>query len=216
MKQQNPNPTGNSIIQALLDLQKRGYGACKLDDLLVQLGNDRKELTKLQAVWDGHAYPDKSLRFTKQAINDGLFQLSAPALMVLTFLGMHADRDGHIQVKQKDLAHYLGYKDRHMKTLFKELLDCGAIKVLIPSKAHKPAVYRVSSLLYNKGAGRFTGEWKPPVQPELLVKADHHRPHTYGEAADTEKEVGYVTISFVKAKEPRDMDDLEAPFKNNL
>lgn len=142
----------------------------------------------------------RKIEFMQVTINDGIFQLSPSALKVLIFLGMHAHKSGFIKVKQKELGNYLGCKSTQIKKLFKELLDCDAIEIAVPAKGHEPATYKVSQKLFNKGYYSTT-EWKPPVQPELLVRDDFvSAPFVYGDAVVDKRGTPYVEVSFVKAK----------------
>lgn len=143
----------------------------------------------------------RKIEFMQMTINDGIFQLSPSALKVLIFLGMHAHKSGFIKVKQKELGNFLGFTDRHIRTLIEELFDCNAIEIAVPAKGHEPATYKVNQKLFNKGFYSTT-EWKPPVQPELLVREDFvSAPFAYGEAVVDKKGTPYVEISFVRAKQ---------------
>lgn len=144
----------SSILQALLDLKDVGYGGVTVDSMIQRLQSDGKLDSALQDKWDSHAYPDKSITFTRMTIADQYMILSDSALRILTLMGLRCHQTGLIQVSMADLATLTGLKTRATQTAVKELLTTGCISVRIPAVRHTPPIYEVNRELFCKGKPR--------------------------------------------------------------
>lgn len=144
----------SSILQALLDLKDVGYGGVTVDSMIQRLQSDGKLDSALQDKWDSHAYPDKSITFTRMTIADQYMTLSDSALRILTLMGLRCHQTGLIQVSMADLATLTGLKTRATQTAVKELLQAGCISVKTPAVRHTPPIYEVNGELFRKGKPR--------------------------------------------------------------
>ena len=150
------NPDNNPILQAALDVIDCGYGSMTFDQFVTRLSSDRKLREEMKAKWNGHSYPEKSLTWTQHTIDQHVFKLSDTAFKVLNLLGMYCHQNGLIQIKKADIMATLNIKKTTLKQALAELIDCGAIRVELPSAQHSAPVYAVNPALINKGARRKT------------------------------------------------------------
>lgn len=151
MRKNDRNPSNNSIVQALLDMADRGYGQYTINDAIVRLNNDPQLLKDMQAKWDAHVYPESALQYAQLGINQQLFTLSDTAYKILSMLGMYCHQSGLIQAKIDDICTAVGAGRSTAKKAIKELCDCGAILIAVPSARHNPPIYRVNPAMVNKG-----------------------------------------------------------------
>ena len=150
----NRNPSNNSILQALLDATDCGLGTLTIDQAITKLSSSSKLRTTLQAKWNAHAYPEKSMDWTQLVKAQQLMTLSDTALKLLAFMGMYAHQSTLLQVSYKDLVTFTGIKDRMLRTAVKELKDSGCIRVEKPSVRHAAPIYAVNPALISKGTRR--------------------------------------------------------------
>lgn len=181
----NKNPDGNAILQALLDLQRLGYGVKSVNELITAITGDAKLRADLQKTWCGHAYPEKSMVFAQLGIDQRLFTLSDAAYKVITLLGMYCHQSGLIQAKLDDICAAVQVGRTSAKAAIADLRKCGALAVAVPSVRHAAPVYSVNPALINKGVRRKTDVTDFAAQltiapddyilnrePELVVQTD--------------------------------------------
>lgn len=181
----NKNPDGNTILQALLDLQRLGYGVKSVNELIDTIGCDSKLRADLQKAWNGHAYPEKAMVYAQLGINQRLFTLSDAAYKVITLLGMYCHQSGLIQAKLDDICTAVRVGRTSAKAAITELRKCGALAVAVPSVRHAAPVYSVNPALINKGVRRMTDvtgfaaqltiapdDYILNREPELVVQTD--------------------------------------------
>ena len=141
-------------MQALLDLADHGMSHYKVEELITKISSDRKLRADLQATWNRHAYPERSMTYAQAAIQQTLYTLTPEAYMVLGLLGMYCHQSGLIQVRYDDIVTATGIKRTTCRASLTELRDCGALTVAVPSKRHAAPIYRVNPALYHKGTRR--------------------------------------------------------------
>lgn len=181
----NKNPDGNAILQALLDLQRLGYGVKSVNELIDTIGCDSKLRADLQKAWNGHAYPEKAMVFAQLGINQHLFTLSDAAYKIIMLLGMYCHQSGLIQAKLDDICTAVQVGRTSAKAAITELRQCGALAVAVPSVRHAAPVYSVNPTLINKGVRRMTDvtgfaaqltiapdDYILNREPELVVQTD--------------------------------------------
>lgn len=154
MAMEHPNPNNNTILQALLDLVSDGMGTLTINDAVMKLQSDHKLQKDLQAQWNKHAYPDKSLVYTQAGIEQASFSLSPTGYMIHGIMGAYASTSGRIQISNKDICRITGLSRNTVRDAINELADCGAIIVEVPQIHHAAPIYRVNPALYHKGAHR--------------------------------------------------------------
>lgn len=150
----NKNPDGNAVLQALLDLQRLGYGVKSVNDLITAITGDAKLRADLQKTWCGHAYPEKSMVFAQLGIDQRLFTLSDAGYKIITLLGMYCHQSGLIQAKLDDICAAVKIGRTSAKAAVAELRACGALDIAVPPIRHAAPVYRINPALINKGVRR--------------------------------------------------------------
>lgn len=148
----NPkNPDNNSIIQALQDVMDYGFGELTIRHLLDKLSNDRKLRNAMQDKWNSHAYPERSLTFSKLAIEPRLNMVSDSALRILITLGSLAAKSGLVRIRKQDLATITRIASKTtMQTALRELVECGMIAIKVPAAGHKPPIYEINPAIMSK------------------------------------------------------------------
>lgn len=154
MAMEHPNPNNNTILQALLDLVSDGMGSLTINDAVMKLQSDHKLQKDLQAQWNKHAYPDKSLVYTQAGIEQASFSLSPTGYMIHGIMGAYASTSGRIQISNGDICKITGLSRNTVRDALNELANCGAIIVEVPSGHHEAPIYWVNPALYHKGAHR--------------------------------------------------------------
>lgn len=145
------NPSSNAVLQALLDAADSGYGTMTINQLIAKLSSDSKLRQDMQAKWDGHAYPDKSMVYAQLGIDQRLFTLSDAGYKLITLLGMYCHQSGRIQAKLDDICAAIKVGRTSAKHAITELRECGAITVDVPASRHAAPIYRVDPALVHKG-----------------------------------------------------------------
>ena len=145
------NPDGNSILQALLDLSDRGMGTMRVSDLITRISTDTRFRNDLQAAWNAHSYPEKSMTYAQLCIDQRLFALSDTAYKIVRLLGIYCHQSGLIQARLADICDAVGIKRTSAKQAIAELRSCGAIDIAVPSSRHDAPIYQVNPALINKG-----------------------------------------------------------------
>lgn len=198
----------SSILQALLDLKDVGYGGVTVDSMIQRLQSDGKLDSALQDKWDSHAYPDKSITFTRMTIADQYMSLSDSALRILTLMGLRCHQTGLIQVSMADLATLTGLKTRATQSAVRELLRTGCISVKIPAVRHTPPIYEVNGELFRKGKPRQSHFDYSACEKGgfLLTRSMEHTAavstiHTKQPSADDEKSIVYARITVATASQ---------------
>ena len=143
-KKSKDNPTSSTILQVLLDLKNRGYGDMTAAEMIDLLNDDKDLLNNLDKQWNNRLYSDKSITWASISILPGLMNLSPEALKVLILLGIYADQTSLIRVTRNVIMQATGIKLTTLKTTLRELEECGAIKIEIPSVGHKAPIYKVN------------------------------------------------------------------------
>ena len=141
-------------MQALLDLKDMGLGTMTIDQAFTKVSNDPRLRNALQAKWNSHAYPERSMEWAQLTKAQQLMTLSDEALKVLTFMGMYAHQSTLLQVAYKDLCCFTGVKRTRLREAIKELVDCGCVRIEQPSVRHAAPIYAVNPSIINKGARR--------------------------------------------------------------
>lgn len=160
---QNDNPRHNSILQALLDLQRAGYGGRSVDDMVSALQHSPKMCTDLQAVWDRHTYPEDALTWTRIYGGDASTQdmtatieqmwavMSPAAAKVFLLLARQCGSSGMIQASMPIIAALTGISPRSVSPAVQELINIGAIVCVSKAKQRIPAIYQVNPVLTRTG-----------------------------------------------------------------
>lgn len=210
------NPNSNSILQALLDLKDcGGYGDMTLDHIVTKISGDRKLQKDLQAKWDAHAYPEKSMVYAQLTITQALMDLSPQACKILLLLGSYASQTGLVQASYPTLEAVAGIKRTMIREAVQELKNHGLIRVRVKPARHDPPIYCVDPGLISKGARRqsrsteyksaLIGDGFPKDKylldtyaPSLVIKCDTVR------SEDPNGEpIRYNTISLIPAAEAK-------------
>lgn len=215
------NPTNNAILQACLDIVDSGYGTMSVNDFVTKISADPKLLKDMQAIWNRHAYPDKSIKWVSITKTDLLMTLSPNAMQVLVFLGMYCHQSTLIQVTYSVLSAITGIKPTKLREAVKELVDSGCIKVAKSSARHDAPIYAVNPVLIKAGArtkkdsgftqGLHVADYILKRTPELIVQET-----TIKADADTDgKRVVYTKVTLerrevIDAKQAS--KDAELPF----
>ena len=134
------NPNNNSILQALIDLSDSGFAAMA-DPIITKISGDRKLQKDLQAKWDAHAYPEKSMVYAQLTITQALMDLSPQACKVLLLLGSYASLTGLVQVSYPTLETVTGIKRTMVREAVQELKDHGLIRIRVKPARHEPPIY---------------------------------------------------------------------------
>lgn len=208
------NPNSNSILQALLDLSDSGF-AKQVDPIIAKISGDRKLQKDLQAKWDAHAYPEKSMVYAQLTITQALMDLSPQACKILLLLGSYASQTGLVQVSYPTLETATSIKRTMVREAIQELKDCGLIRVRVKPVRHEAPIYSVNPGAISKGARRQSRgtEYKSALihsgfpkdkylldtyAPSLVIKCDTVRT----EDPDGEP-IRYNTISLVPAQQAK-------------
>ena len=208
------NPNNNSVLQALLDLSDSGF-AKQVDPIIAKISGDRKLQKDLQAKWDAHAYPDKSMVYAQLTITQALMDLSPQACKVLLLLGSYASQTGLVQASYPTLEAATGIKRTAVGEAVQELRDRGLIRVRVKPARHEAPIYCVDPGVIVKGARRqsrateyksaLIGGGFPKDQylldtyaPPLVIKCDTVK----SEDPDGEP-IRYNTISLIPAAEAK-------------
>lgn len=215
------NPTNNAILQACLDIVDSGYGTMSVNDFVTKISTDPKLLKDMQAVWNRHTYPDKSIKWVSITKTDLLMTLSPNAMQVLVFLGMYCHQSTLIQVTYSVLSAITGIKPTKLREAVKELIGSGCIKVAKSSARHDAPIYAVNPALIKAGArakkdsgftqGLHVADYILKRTPELIVQET-----TIKADADTDgKRVVYTKVTLerrevIDAKQAS--KDAELPF----
>lgn len=151
---ENQNPNGNTILQALLDLQTQGLGMLTIDDAVKTIHDDDNLQKTLQVYWDKHAYPNKALVYAQVGIEQAFYTLSDTAFKVINLLGMYAHPGGYIQAKTADICAVTRMSRNTVRDAINDLLECGAMIIAVPAVHHSAPIYRVNPALLHKGSRR--------------------------------------------------------------
>ena len=210
------NPNNNSILQGLLDLKDcGGYGEMTLDHIITKITGDRKLQSDLQAKWDAHAYPERSMVYAQVTITQAYMDLSPQACKVLLLLGIYASQTSLVQVSYPTLEAATGIKRTMVREAVQELKDHGLIRVRVKPIRHEAPIYCVDPGAISKGARRQSRgtEYKSALfkggfpkdkylldtySPALAIKCDTVR----SEDPDGEP-IRYNTISLIPAAEAK-------------
>lgn len=172
----NKNPGHNSILQALLDLKDGGHGDLTVDTLIQKISTDRKLADNLQAKWDAHHYPERSITFTRMTIADQYMLLSDTALRVLILMGLRSHQSGLIQISRADLCALTGLKETAIKSAIKTLTEHGCIAVKVPAIRHTPPIYEVNKKLFAQGKPTLQNfDYSACKDSFLLTKTVEHK-----------------------------------------
>lgn len=152
------NPSNNAILQAMLDASDTGYGTMTIDQFITKLSSDARLRKAMQAKWNGHSYPEKSMVYTQLTIEQRIFSLSDPAFKLISLLGSYCHQNGLIQVRKQDAMATLKVSESTVKRALSELITCGALRIALPSVQHSAPIYAVNPALLNKGTRRKADE----------------------------------------------------------
>ena len=208
------NPNNNSILQALIDLSDSGFAAMA-DPIITKISGDRKLQKDLQAKWDAHAYPEKSMVYAQLTITQALMDLSPQACKVLLLLGSYASLTGLVQVSYPTLETVTGIKRTMVREAVQELKDHGLIRIRVKPARHEPPIYCIDPGVIVKGSRRQSRatEYKSALigggfpkdkylldvfSPSLVIKCDTVR----SEDPDGEP-IRYNSLSLIPAAEAK-------------
>lgn len=204
----NDNKNNNSILQALLDLKSGGHGDLTVDTLIQKISTDKKLADNLQAKWDAHHYPERSITFARMTIADEYMLLPDTALRVLILIGLRSHQSGLIQISRADLCALTGLKETAIKSAIKTLTECACIAVKVPAIRHTPPIYEINSKIFAKGKQTLQNfDYSQCKDGFLLTRTVEYKAavatvHTKMLQPDnTEKTIVYNRITVAKEKE---------------
>lgn len=154
----NPNPDSNTVLQALLDAQAAGLGTMTINAAIAQLQSNRKLAADLQARWNGHAYPNKSMRWTRFTVSEVWQALSPEACKVGLLLGMYAGQSTLVQCSLPNVVKLTGMSRTAANMALRELRNAGIIAKRREQRQREAPVYAVNPAICKKGLMSQQGE----------------------------------------------------------
>lgn len=154
----NPNPDSNTVLQALLDAQAAGLGTLTINSAIARLQADKKLRADLQARWNGHAYPNKAITWTRLTVSEVWQALSPEACKVGLLLGMYAGQNTLVQCSLPNVVKLTGLNRTAANMALRELRSAGVIAKFRQERQRVAPIYAVNPAVCKKGLVTQQGE----------------------------------------------------------
>ena len=150
----NPrNPNNSAVVQMLLDMEKESNvmppeTAQALKQLTIYVQSRPAIAKKVDARFDAHRYPDKTISWNKASTFDKtakIYKMSSDAITLLDFLRSLDITPGNlIAIKRDDIMRTLEFSKHRYLNAMRELKDNDCIRVAVKQKAQAPPVYMIN------------------------------------------------------------------------
>lgn len=204
----NPNPDHNAILQALLDAQAAGLGTMTINAAIAQLQADKKLRADLQARWNGHAYPNKAMRWTRFTVSDVWQALSPEACKVGLLLGMYAGQSTLVQCSLPNVVKLTGLNRTAANMALRELRSAGVIAKFRQERQRVAPIYAVNPAICKKGLVTQQGEaaYNHLLPPEAKMPVPEYTANIKTIRTSDDGGTEYYTYTQITALSPEEAD----------